>query len=342
MPNMVKRPKQLKRHTDGVWHRLIDLTNDIDATIKKIDRLPATKIPTDRFEANVTRIACMSGSPWQFIRDYMVAGHLFGEATRRATNGREWRYGELTPGQLRLAIREYNRLHRALTPRKRRNVEKGLAIANAKEAFNRLLSSSGERRQFGVEAIMASIIVSSWTAFEVLAEDLWVSSVNARPRLGMIVLDAELKDSDAPKEVERKQGVIFELPVWTMLDPKFKIQKRMGDLLRNYNRSWVTRDGPTKTYRKTFPDLKGQVTAIFGDKKLRWAESTRNAIVHNSGHADKQFLAGTQDHPVFKTVQDKTAIPINGEIAHELCMGAIGGAVSLLDFVNSWLKNNPT
>jgi len=335
-------PGMASRRANLVWHKLIDLGTDIESSTRGIKRLGITRGPADRFKANAFRIAYLSGLPWQLMRDFLLAGQLMTEAQRKTNTRGEWRYNELTPGQQRLARRYYDQLamEHQKSNRKRNDVEKGLAISDAKGAFNRVVSRWNKPRQSGMEAIMASVIVSSWTAFEVLAEDLWVSAVNARPKLGLVLLDAEVKDSDSPKDIERKHGVMLELPLWKVVDPKFRVHERMGDLLRNYRRNWAARGDPLKTYRRTFSASHSEVEKIFGNQRLLWTEATRNAIVHNAGHADAQFLNSVRDHPILKEIKENDAIPIDGEITHDLCMGAIAACVSLLDFVNGWLKNN--
>jgi hypothetical protein len=323
-------------------HKLIDLYEWINKVSKELERIPETKTPLRRFKASIQSIACQSGLSWQLMHDFMTAGHLFAESTRWATSGREWEWHKLTPGQLRLATQEYHRRVKILdrSASARRRIERGLAISNSRNAFDRYFHRVSGIKLHGLQAIMASIIVGAWTAFEVLAEDLWVAALNSRPRLGLIALDAEIRYSDNEREQEKKKEVIAPLPVWKALDPKFKINKRMGELLCDYGRDFAKRGEAQKSFRKVFPKERASIDAIFDSKNLRWVAATRNAIVHNGGLADGEFKKGVRDHPRLKYVADDAPIPMDGATTYELCVAAIKSGMNLLDFVNSWLKNN--
>jgi hypothetical protein len=190
-------------------HRIIDLANRIERVILNLQRVPETRIAALRFRKNIARISCVAALPWTLIHDFMIYGQCVTEAARIATNGAQWRLDKLTIPQMRVVETEFKRLVKKTfrSANRKRDAEKGLAISKAKEAFNRLISTSGNSKKIALEATMASIIIGSWTSFEALAEDLWVEALNSRPRLGLIVLDAEIRQSDSQKIKDKKMEV---------------------------------------------------------------------------------------------------------------------------------------
>jgi hypothetical protein len=278
------------------------------------------------------------------MNDYMIYGNAIGQAALFATNGKEWDLNKLTDPQKWIVGQEFPKIvKQAFASRaKKKRIERAMAIDRAKEAFNRLISTSGVGKGIALGAIMDSIVVGSWTAFEALAEDLWVDVLNARPRLGLIALDAEIRESDKQTTKDEKEKIIIPLPAWRLNDPKYKIQKRMGDLLRTYKRDFSKRGQAISSYQKVFPESRAALTSIFEFKKLKWASATRNAIIHSGGLADDEFRKLVRDHPKLKQIKKDSPIVLNGTIAYELSIAAIKAGVALLDFANGWMKNNLT
>ena len=284
----------------------------------------------------------VAGLPWHIMRTMLVAGNCMAESARRATNKREWCWYNLTPPQSRLARKYYTDLSRQLvkSQSRRRRIERGLNVSD-KGAFDRYYSRTGAASQSGLQAIMASIVVGAWTSFEALAEEAWVAALNARPMLALVAMDADIRERDDEKEKDRKREVLAPIPIWKTLDSKFKAHRRMGELLRNYGRNWDKRGEAQKSYRKVFRKNYAKIDAIFGSQKLRWTAVLRNAIVHNGGLADEDFVRGMRKHPRLNRIVENNPIPIDGAIAFEMSIAAIGSGMELLDFVNEWINDHP-
>jgi hypothetical protein len=327
-------------------HRLIDLSNRLARTAAgtsaPLNRFEKVSIPARHFKTHVARLTEMTILPWRLMHDYVIAGHLYGEAARRATGGREWRISELTGPQIALAAKRYDELIKQVSEHKsaKRRVERGLGISKAKETFNRLMGEASPRNRFAIDAIISSVIVSGWTAFEALCEDLWVHIVNRCPRLGLIALDAEIKDGEKRQKGESEPEVYMPMPVHRLLDPDYKIQEHMGDLLHEYKRDFSRRGDAEKSYKKIFPELRREIEAIFGDRKLRWAAATRNVIVHSGGFADGGFIRAVRDYPSFRSSTPGQSFLITGRNAYDLCMASINSGLAILDLAENWMKNN--
>jgi hypothetical protein len=193
----------------------------------------------------------------------------------------------------------------------------------------------------GVEAILMAQIVLAWTAYEVLSEDLWVAALNARPRLGFIAINAELKEGEPIKDREEKLKKKFQIPVWILeRDPNFQLQTGMGTLLKE-KCDFGRREEAEEAYQTVFYKDKNKLNTIIGDGKLGWVAAVRNCIVHEAGKATRQFESLTSLHPELNQIRVGNPIPMNGNRASELVSVVIEKGTALIDFVDSWIKNNP-
>jgi hypothetical protein len=192
-----------------------------------------------------------------------------------------------------------------------------------------------------ITAILSSVLLGSWTAFEVLAGDLWVAALNDRPRLGFAALDADKSDSDSDEEKERKDKVKFTLPVKLLRKYKYDLKTRMGSVLRkkwDFARRVEAKEAYLKTFRK--PSDKHVLESIFDDQKLIWMAAIRNSIVHDGAIADHEFTCQIKRHPQLRTVKEGESIPLRGSLVREFIDAASQRGLELIKFVDDWLVNN--
>jgi len=156
----------------------------------------------------------------------------------------------------------------------------------------------------GLEALLASTVIASWTAFETLSADLWVAALNERPRLAFIALGVEPDPTDSEEEVERKRKKKLSFPAWMLLDPGFDLRSELGTAVSQM-RKWdfARRDHAASAYRAVFCNEHAAIDDVFKDCPLGWLAAIRNAMVHNAGHADDEFLKLTAAHCQFKELQ---------------------------------------
>jgi hypothetical protein len=193
----------------------------------------------------------------------------------------------------------------------------------------------------GISSIFSSMIIGAWTAFEALAEDLWVACVNGNLRLAFIALDAEPSQGDSDQDVERKHRVKFSLPLRFLQKPDFDIKAQMGTVLRskwNFDRKDEAADAYLKIFREKGKELK----EIFESNDLRWLSAVRNVLIHNGGVADEEFLKLVKNHDRLKDVTPGTEIPLDGALTAELVSAASVKGKALIDLIDDWIKNNPS
>ena len=200
----------------------------------------------------------------------------------------------------------------------------------------------------GMRSVFASMIVNAWTAFEVLAEDLWVSALNARPRLGFRAINAEIKGTESEEDKENRLNKCFEIPAWMIQqDPTFNVHDNMGTLLREQF-DFRKRAKVIDAYTTVFFDdpYASNVRKILADQKLDWVSAMRHAIVHYGGKVYKTRLSRNfknlvSAHPRLSKLEPGDTIPMDGDLVCELVDIVVNSGIELLDFVEGWIKNNP-
>ena len=197
-------------------------------------------------------------------------------------------------------------------------------------------------RDEAVYAILSAQIIGIWTAFEALAEDLWVQCLNARPRLGFIALDAEPFEEDKEDDVKSKQNKRIPVPHWMLRDSKFDFSKSMGTLCREQKKwSFDRRDKACDAYCKVFAKDKELLAGLFNNNEIKLVAAVRNNLVHNAGIVDEAFQTLASVHPQFCNLEIGKNLPLTGDNVSVMTVVAVEKGMLLIDFIDNWLKSNP-
>ena len=146
----------------------------------------------------------------------------------------------------------------------------------------------------GLEALLSSIVILAFGAFENLAIDLWTEAVNSRPRkLAMNAIGpgkAKPKGDDSAKAAQEKM-----IPFSDLADYDFNVSGKMGHVLRDRKVvSFESFEGIKYAYEAVFlkdgekakcPDL----GKILGDHVFPICQLIRNLYAHKSGIVDQKF-----------------------------------------------------
>jgi len=152
--------------------------------------------------------------------------------------------------------------------------------------------------------------------------------------------DSSWTDSDT--EAERKKNIKVPFPVWMLRLPDFDVKTCMGTALSEMGKwDFAKRAKAADAYSKVFRDLTKQLDAIFKSDDLRWVAMIRNALVHNAGVADAEFVQLASRHPVLSRVKVSQAIPINGMLTIETLRAACLCGAELISLVDAWMTRNP-
>jgi hypothetical protein len=140
----------------------------------------------------------------------------------------------------------------------------------------------GQDETFGMQGILYALLTEAWTAFESLAQDLWVRIVNVYPvPLAQRVLEptANLEAGNQVKSIS-----------WKIIkDFGFDLTADMGTLLlRQKSVDFQQLKSIKAAYSVAFD---GETDVIFesANPKLDILEATRNLLAHKGGVIDKKF-----------------------------------------------------
>jgi hypothetical protein len=207
----------------------------------------------------------------------------------------------------------------------------------------------------GAKAMYTAVLVGTWTAFEVLATDLWKTSVNLNPMsLGVNALLARKpKEVNTDNDVDEDRRSEKDTPINlnTLKEYKFDLGSKLGTMIwskRKFN--FNSLDGLTYAYYQTFcmrqngsrvatlPEVKAWFSG--GDhEKLRVLEATRNVFVHRAGKADQTFVDRVRDrYPVFSGVEVDSAFPLDGDTLRDLVDATVRRAIAIVEGVDQWIK----
>jgi hypothetical protein len=193
-----------------------------------------------------------------------------------------------------------------------------------------------------LEGVLSSIILGAWTAFEALATDLWVTALNANPKLGVRALGAEVKPNDDDSEKRRKAKLKQSFPIQRLHKHDYNIKNAMGSLLRDSKKWDFGRPDETcDAYKAAFgvkASDNSELDSIFDNLELQWLAALRNAFIHRGGIADESFLSLVDQHPTLKKSEPDKPIILDGQLAQPLIENAAGCGAKLISFVDARLN----
>ncbi len=200
--------------------------------------------------------------------------------------------------------------------------------------MNKIIDCNPKEAGEAVQTTMAAMLIGLWTAFESMAQDTWIASVNARPvPLAQRVLEpgARLETGEQTKSVS-----------WKVISGAgFDLRGTMGDtLLRERKVDFQSLKMIRAAYNVAFA---GEIEPIFKlhNTELFRLETVRNLFVHKGGLVDRKFVERMGNEPDMKDKIGRS-LSVNGEyVAHKANVVAVC-STQLLQAVDKWLLDNPT
>ncbi len=228
--------------------------------------------------------------------------------------------------------------------------------AYADENFDRAVNEVGKMTEveFYSESfvdLMFNQIVGAWTAYEVLATDLWVEAVNRRPKhLGKNAWIGSRQSEGDNDESGKKSSRGFDVDLLDEYD--FNLSESMGTMMwRKRLFDFNSLRGLVAAYKMAFrvmgkkegqsgamPELNRWFSGPDHDQ-LKVLEAIRHATVHRGGRADVTFLERMEGHP-FGQLRNGEPIPLDGEVVQKCTEAAVKSGIVLLMGVDEWLTKN--
>jgi hypothetical protein len=171
-----------------------------------------------------------------------------------------------------------------------------------------------------------------------MAEDVWVSALNAHPQ-GLAPLRGKKR---LPKEEEKKtRGRDEEKGIKFSFIERFQydLSAHMGTILReryNFDRLEQAR----KAYAEAFEVDGDNILAAINDSSLEALSAVRKVIVHNGGVVDGDYLDKASYLPAALIKPIGEPIELDGEMVAGLIGPVMAKAGELIRGVDEWLLTN--
>ena len=152
-----------------------------------------------------------------------------------------------------------------------------------------------ERIRVAYDAIMSLQIVLAWTAFEVLAGDLWREAVNAHPT-GLSDLRGSVGNSAKTTKAAGDQRDGKSISLVQLQKYKFNVSKSMGTLLIDERKvSFTSLEDIQIAYKRAFFEHADSILGNLNDWSLNALSVLRNLIVHRSLVCDDSYIDRTSE-----------------------------------------------
>ena len=202
----------------------------------------------------------------------------------------------------------------------------------------------------GLDVVLASSITGSWTAFEVLAGDLWVAAVNAHPHT-LSVMKGKLVNWEIPKaargteDTNRESGnkkggeTGPQISVKWLEFHNYNVSQKMGTLLRqrktaDFQTVWDIREAYARAFESDYSAIRNSLA----DESLDHLSALRNVLVHKAGKADDKFVEDIAGCEHFASISERDPVILDGEIVADLVWSVVNQASSLLSAVDAWRR----
>jgi hypothetical protein len=182
----------------------------------------------------------------------------------------------------------------------------------------------------GLESVLASTITGAWTAFEVLAGDLWEASVNAHPDC----MFPHLRNPDGKKRKPTKRQQTKSLELWDIRRHKWDLNGKVGTVLRE-GIKFTTLGEMRGVYRQAFRSKK--VNKPLNNRAIDVLQIIRNCLVHKSGKIDAEFVEKAGEISELSDLAKQPALTLSPEFVAPKVISVVECAGSLISAVDRWV-----
>jgi hypothetical protein len=299
----------------------------------------ATREVAAAFVGNMDRVLALITYPGKLLRASKEFGYVFGQATvevtgmnhRQAFHKEYRKYIEMRPQILAACS--------PLPPEQMASFSKpGLAGAKAWEDWlflsDATMMATGDYLTSGVESILTSMLVGTWTAFETLAGDLWEAVVNAHPH-GLAQLAGKSKRDGQDK---RDQGKMVQFALLELYN--FDLRNVMGTMQRNMEKvGFTTLDKIRGAYADAFGIESPGICKVLDDPALDNLSIVRNVIVHKAGVCDKEYKDKSDGKTLIPQLGVGDPLPLDGQLVADLLSPTVACCVRLVQSADNWLHH---
>lgn len=271
----------------------------------------------------------------------------------------------LTDAEVLDPLRE-QKISQALTQKFERKIEDekisiheavGFDSARAIARFEAMLDSCPSDWEEGLDATLRAMLTGIWTAFEVLASDLWEAALNAHPQK-LCTLDGKqdrisrLTGSQGREIQERRREKAFDDAsdsehLMTLIGRATRGTYNAGDVMGTVLREKFPLhklSGIRKAYSAAFSERTQEIDRILSDKAIDKLNAVRNLLLHKGGIVEEEkFLKEIRKIPwSIPSAEIGKPLPIEGEMVRDLISPVVQLGVDLLLAVDEWVSPKAT
>ena len=182
------------------------------------------------------------------------------------------------------------------------------------------------------QGLLKAAVFLLWSAFEVLANDMWVACLNAYP-IPLAKNAACIRFDEANASIDSKS-----VKTWLLYRYDFDLRSHMGTILQDKFK-FTDIDGIREAYIAAFGEShRDRIKQIVGGTDLNFLESARHNIAHKAGTMDEKFLNRVKNYPDFGANEGEE-LPLTGILVSRLFSSAIESGFALVEFVDHRIAN---
>jgi hypothetical protein len=207
------------------------------------------------------------------------------------------------------------------------------------------LRETARMMEEGAEAWLAAQITGTWTAFEAMAEDLWETALNTKPKWLAGLSGEDRLNRRQQKETlhgaNRHGDEDKKVDLEWLQRNGYDLSKCMGTVhKRRYKFDSLT--GIRKAFAEAFSKDRAAIDAILADKVLDALALVRNNLVHSGGIVDEEIIRRAGDLPteLHRTITIGTPILLDGELVSQLVGPVLKCGHDLVVAVDDWLVSH--
>jgi hypothetical protein len=225
--------------------------------------------------------------------------------------------------------------------------------ARAVVRLENFLDSSPAKWDEGFNATLSAMLTGAWTAFEVLASDLWEAALNANPktlcdlagdqnRISRMAgsMGREKQESKRQKDSQGNSDHLLYL-INKVTRGSFNAGEVMGTILKEQF-ALHKLSGIRKAYSAAFSKHSEKIDEILSDKALDRLNLVRNLLLHEGGIVEEsKFLKGAREISWTPPGKIGSLLPVDGELVRELMRLAFQRCIELILAVDEWINHKP-
>lgn len=216
------------------------------------------------------------------------------------------------------------------------------------ENIDQFIELGREETAEGKASVFNSMVVQAWTAFEVMAGDLWEQALNDHPNV-LSKLSGSFRqwkhpkatsggdggESNKPDDDDKRQVRISYLERFG-----FDLSNAMGTALRGkYN--FTVLKSTRQAYAEAFSDRLDEIKDALSEKCLDHLSAIRNVIVHRAAIADKVFLNEVGGSGLFAGTKEGDPVILTGAATSQLIRQVFKRSIDLIAAVDKWIFESP-